>query len=169
MVHNAYLNKEYHLADTENTFAIGKALAEHWMATLPENAPRIWYLVGDLGAGKTTLSQAFIKTLMQAPNLRVKSPTYTLIEHYESADYQLVHADLYRLAEAEELDYLGFRDLEAQADIMLIEWPSNACGCLPAADMSVTLCSLDIGRKLTLSAGDSAMERWLQAFRFNSN
>lgn len=166
MVHKEYSIKQYYLADTETTQQIGQRLANHWLQTLSNDRPRVWYLAGDLGAGKTTFSQAFIKTLMQDATLRVKSPTYTLIESYESdkADYRVLHADLYRLVEAEELEYLGFRDLEMQADVLLIEWPSKGKGFLPKADIILDLSISDTGRYLNIKTFDSCMQNWLARF-----
>lgn len=161
MVHDAYSSKQYYLADTETTQAIGCTLAKHWLAADASQRPRVWYLLGDLGAGKTTFSQAFIRTLMQDPNLRVKSPTYTLLENYQSAAANVLHADLYRLVEAEELEYLGFRDMDNQADVLLIEWPSKADRLLPKADVIIELSFTESGRYMLIKTPESAVQAWL--------
>jgi tRNA threonylcarbamoyladenosine biosynthesis protein TsaE len=166
MVHNNYFSKEYLLIDAENTQAIASALATYWQANNDSIKPRIWYLEGDLGAGKTTFSQAFIKTLMQDYQLRVKSPTYTLVEQYESSQgsCRVLHADLYRLCEPEELEYLGFRDLEAQADVVLLEWPSKAAGLLPQADLILALRIVDTSRYLKVVACSPEAADWLRSW-----
>lgn len=106
------------------------------------------YLQGDLGMGKTCFSRAFIQTFL--PGQRVKSPTYTLIEHYPVDTISLYHLDLYRLAEPDELEYLGLRDVLTGAHILLIEWPKKAQGLLPPADIHITLKPLGDARTATV-------------------
>lgn len=95
------------------------------------------YLDGTLGMGKTTLSRALIQSLGWTD--RVKSPTYTLFEQYDLAETQVYHFDLYRLADPEELEFLGLRDLDDQHSIWLIEWPEKGEGFLPEADIRLRL------------------------------
>jgi len=93
------------------------------------NAPAIVFLSGELGAGKSTFVRAMLRSLgITGP---VKSPTFTLVERYEIAGNIIHHLDLYRLTDSEELEYLGFRDLSASSDILLIEWPEMAMDALP--------------------------------------
>lgn len=106
-------------------------------------------LSGDLGAGKTTFSQGFIRALL--PNARVKSPTFSLIESYPLADKEIHHLDLYRLQDPEELEYLGLRDLFWH-NICLIEWASRGEGWLPSADLAIELLTETEGRQLQLMA-----------------
>jgi tRNA threonylcarbamoyl adenosine modification protein YjeE len=87
-------------------------------------------LSGDLGAGKTTFARALIRILTNEPDLEVPSPTYTLIQVYESAvadapRYPIVHADLFRIKEASELAELGW-DEAADGALVLVEWPDRA-------------------------------------------
>lgn len=87
-------------------------------------------LSGDLGAGKTTFARALIRILTREPDLEVPSPTFTLIQVYESAAtdaprYPIVHADLFRIKEASELAELGW-DEAADGALVLVEWPERA-------------------------------------------
>lgn len=87
-------------------------------------------LVGDLGAGKSTLARALIRTLAADDSLEVPSPTFTLVQSYDLPRLTLAHFDLYRLSDADELDELGFD--EAIADgVVLMEWPDRAGSRLP--------------------------------------
>ncbi|OJY96392.1 MAG: tRNA (adenosine(37)-N6)-threonylcarbamoyltransferase complex ATPase subunit type 1 TsaE [Lysobacterales bacterium 63-13] len=90
-------------------------------------------LEGDLGAGKTTFSRALLTTL--GVGERIKSPTYSLIESYRIGDLQAHHLDLYRIAAADELEWLGLADLLDASSLLLIEWPERGSGALPPADL----------------------------------
>ncbi|WP_040851321.1 tRNA (adenosine(37)-N6)-threonylcarbamoyltransferase complex ATPase subunit type 1 TsaE [Thiorhodospira sibirica] len=120
-----------HLEDEAATERLGAALA----MICPPGA--LIYLHGDLGAGKTTLARAFLRAFgVSGP---IKSPTYTLLEPYQTASQQLFHFDLYRLGDPEELEYLGLRECLDGHAITLIEWPERGHGILPPADLSLTL------------------------------
>lgn len=113
----------------------------------------ILYLSGDLGAGKTTLVRGLLHALGHRGT--VKSPTYTLVEPYQIGDWRLFHWDLYRLADPEELEFLGLRDqLDGQA-ALLIEWPERGQGELPAADAEIALSYAGEGRACRLTAFSS--------------
>jgi tRNA threonylcarbamoyladenosine biosynthesis protein TsaE len=108
--------------------------------------PCIVYLVGDLGAGKTTLARGFLRGVGYQG--RVKSPTYTLLEPYEIGAVSCYHFDLYRLSDAEELEYLGIEDLLTSNAYMLIEWPENGEGGLPSPDLVVKIHHVGVGRHI---------------------
>ena len=116
------------LPDAGATETLGRRLAACM-------AHGIVYLEGDLGAGKTALARAILRGLGYPG--KVKSPTYTLVEPYQFDGYNVVHLDLYRLADAEELEWLGLRDLLAEAALLLVEWPERGAGQLPLADLVI--------------------------------
>ena len=121
--------------------AVGRALT----------AGAVVFLMGELGAGKTTFTRGALRALGHAGS--VKSPTYTLCEPYDLADAeQLCHLDLYRLSNPEELEFLGIRDYVASGAILLIEWPSKGKGWLPAPDLQVALVEFNDGRELKITA-----------------
>lgn len=107
------------------------------------------YLSGELGSGKTTFSQFFIKALGYKGV--VKSPTFTILESYPTSPFEVTHLDLYRISSPDELDYLGLRDL-FDKHIILIEWPSKGESYIPQADISIELAIEDEGRSLQLQA-----------------
>jgi tRNA threonylcarbamoyladenosine biosynthesis protein TsaE len=109
------------------------------------------HLVGQLGAGKTTLVRGLAGALgIEGP---IKSPTYTLVEPYTRDDVTLYHFDLYRLGNGEELEYLGARDAFAEAALCVIEWPERGQGWLPEPDLLVRLSVSGTGRDAEVRAG----------------
>ena len=106
-------------------------------------------LQGDLGAGKTTLARGVLRGLGHYG--KVRSPTYTLVESYPECVPPVHHFDLYRLADPEELEFLGFSDYLAQPALLMVEWPEKGEGWLPQPDLALTLEYAGQGRRLTVA------------------
>jgi tRNA threonylcarbamoyladenosine biosynthesis protein TsaE len=122
----------------------GRRIAAHL------NPPCVIYLQGDLGSGKTTLVRGVLRGLgFTGP---VRSPTYTLLEPYELPSIQVYHLDLYRLADPEELELLGLRDLLEPTSVLFAEWPERGRGVLPPPDLIVRIEHADKARALALVA-----------------
>ena len=117
-------------------------------------APLVIWLEGDLGAGKTTFARGLIHALGYTG--RVKSPTYGLLEQYQMDNIQVLHMDLYRIAEAGELEFLGLADLLDEQTILLIEWPDKGGNWIPEADFVFKFAYASEGRDLHWSARASA-------------
>jgi len=103
----------------EETIAFGAQLARELQP------PVLVLLLGDLGAGKTTLTKGIAAGLGAAPEEEVTSPTFTMIHEYGSArdiTARVYHVDLYRVETARELETLGLEDLLAEQAIVVVEW-----------------------------------------------
>ncbi|MCG9697502.1 tRNA (adenosine(37)-N6)-threonylcarbamoyltransferase complex ATPase subunit type 1 TsaE [Shewanella sp. Isolate11] len=144
-----------YLENEIETVSLGTKLAQ---AIQP---PLTLYLSGELGAGKTTFSRGLIQSLGHKG--AVKSPTYTLVEPYELAGMDIYHFDLYRLSDAEELEFMGIRDYFADTSLCIVEWPDKGAGILPAADLLIDIKYLQQGREVTLTAQTLAGETLLTA------
>lgn len=119
------------------------------------------FLEGTLGAGKTTFSRGLIRALGHVG--AVKSPTYTLVEEYPLPAVTVCHFDLYRLGDAEELEFMGIREYLNQQALCLLEWADKGRGVLPAADLVLTLRDSGPGREISWQAGSERGQRWVAA------
>ena len=109
-------------------------------------------LRGNLGSGKTTLVRGALESLGVSSGVR--SPTYTLIEYYEFDQLCIAHLDLYRLADGEELEYLGYRDYLDSTTVCFIEWPERAEGYLTGIGLEIGI-DYDVdGRLLEFKSSD---------------
>ena len=95
-------------------------------------------LSGDLGAGKTAAARAMIRYLASDDALEVPSPTFTLVQGYHLTSFSIVHADLYRINDATELEEIGLSPLP-ESEVALIEWPERAPSALPADRIDIAL------------------------------
>ncbi|TGS11261.1 tRNA (adenosine(37)-N6)-threonylcarbamoyltransferase complex ATPase subunit type 1 TsaE [Mesorhizobium sp. M2E.F.Ca.ET.209.01.1.1] len=142
---------ECFLADEAATARLGEDLA---MALRAGDAVA---LKGDLGAGKSTLARALIRALADDANLEVPSPTFTLVQSYETR-VPVHHFDLYRLSAPDELDELGLDDALGQG-AALVEWPERAGDRLPANALWVDLAEQGERRVARLSGQGPAYDR----------
>lgn len=134
------------LADDAATAALGAALAG---VLQPGD---LILLSGGLGAGKTALARAVIRTLMGDPGLDVPSPTFALVQPYERGSLRILHADLYRLRAEREADELGLDDPGA---IVLVEWPEQAPALAARATGSIAFAIPATGEGRTVRIGFS--------------
>jgi tRNA threonylcarbamoyl adenosine modification protein YjeE len=122
-------------------------------------------IAGDLGAGKSTLARAIVRALAGKSDLEVPSPTFMLLQSYDTPHGQVVHTDLYRLDDPSELEEIGWDDLGGMP-IVLIEWPERAEGRLPADRFQVQLgpAAADAqGRTATIEGFGAAAARLARA------
>lgn len=132
------------LKDAEATEEFGRKVASFC------GADTVLFLYGDLGTGKTTFVRGFLNAL-GCPE-KIKSPTYTLVEHYEVSDQTIYHFDLYRLDNPQELTFIGIDEYFSNGTIVLIEWPEKAGNYIPKPDLSLFLKMVEDGRELILKS-----------------
>lgn len=157
------MKASWRLPGARATESLGMALARN--CPWDEREPRLVFLSGELGAGKTTLAAALLQALGVEDTVR--SPSYALIETYTARAGEAVHIDLYRLHGVEELQQLGLRDYLNGRTLLLVEWPERAGGALPRPDLEVRLepSTEDggAGRKARIEARSGVGETWLAA------
>jgi tRNA threonylcarbamoyladenosine biosynthesis protein TsaE len=140
------------LANVSQATLLAKRFAQllEQQAKLFDKAPWVIFLDGDLGTGKTTFVRAVLQTLGEKG--KIKSPTYTILESYTIQQWQLFHLDLYRLADAEELHFLGLEDHFTANAIFFVEWPKKGGAVLPHPDIVLHYKFLAQGRTLEMTA-----------------
>lgn len=144
-----------HPADAEAMAEIGAAIGR---VLKPQACARpvLVALQGPLGAGKTTLARGLLRGL--GHDARVPSPTYTLVEPYLVDGLRVHHLDLYRLADEDELMFLGISDWIDEPGLALIEWPERAPRLLARADLRLHADIHEPGRVLALSGAAEWLE-----------
>jgi tRNA threonylcarbamoyladenosine biosynthesis protein TsaE len=120
----------YLTASEEETIALGEKLARR----LPSKA--VVLLIGNLGAGKTTLAKGIVKGLAAAEPEEVSSPTFTLIHEYSPSCY---HIDLYRLDREREIETLGLEEIFEKEAIVLIEWGERFRSLMPSKRIEINI------------------------------
>ncbi|CBI75717.1 putative ATPase/Phosphotransferase [Bartonella clarridgeiae 73] len=118
---------------------------------------------GDLGAGKTTLIRALIRTLANNFTMDIPSPTFNLVQSYQLPQFEVLHADFYRLSSIEEIDELGLHESRKE-NVLLIEWPEKGAEILGPVTFAITLKHKDCGRYITLTSAVHANERLQRSF-----
>ncbi|RYL28312.1 tRNA (adenosine(37)-N6)-threonylcarbamoyltransferase complex ATPase subunit type 1 TsaE [Acinetobacter piscicola] len=144
------------LSNEQDTQKLARILAENF-------AKGVIYLIGDLGAGKTTLTRYWLQQLGHQG--AVKSPTYTLVEPYKINHKDVFHFDLYRLNDPYELELMGIRDyLDIENALFLFEWPSKGGDEIPQADLILNILKTDHEemREVILELNDAALYTQLQ-------
>jgi tRNA threonylcarbamoyladenosine biosynthesis protein TsaE len=129
----------YETASEEETIDLGRRIA----AELPRHATVL--LIGNLGAGKTTLAKGIIGGLGAADEEDVSSPTFTLIHEYGGG--RAYHIDLYRLDRPEEVATLGLDEIFEREAVVLIEWGERFPGLMPPDRIEIRLKTLDQDRR----------------------
>jgi tRNA threonylcarbamoyladenosine biosynthesis protein TsaE len=109
-------------------------------------------LEGDLGAGKTFLVRALARALGIAQSVPITSPTFTLVQEYEGARIPLVHSDLYRLGDPDELIELGLLDRIGGDGVVVVEWGERFAEALGGEGLLVSLAYAERGRTALLCA-----------------
>ena len=148
--------RKFHLADSAATERVGGALVSALHGGM------VVLLHGDLGAGKTTLVRGALREKGWVGP--VKSPTYTLVEHYPFSSLYFYHFDFYRFADPSEWETAGLADYFRDDAVCLVEWPERVAGLLPPADLDIVLghpVQDAPGRELTLAAHTPAGEQCL--------
>lgn len=133
---NHFKNNRLVLKNLKQTENFAAQVASYTKSVYQNKKSCVIFLEGNLASGKTTFSKYFINHFY--PEQIVTSPTYNLVNSYfnEAVDIPIAHFDLYRLADASELDYLDYRDYLSN-NICLIEWASLAYNSLPDYDLKL--------------------------------
>jgi tRNA threonylcarbamoyladenosine biosynthesis protein TsaE len=142
---------QMHLPDEEATQKLAESLAAK------ARPGDILLLEGPLGAGKTSFSRAFIRALAGDPKLEIPSPTFTLVQSYQTPKGEIWHYDLWRLIDHYAMEELGWD--EAAQKIVLVEWPDRLGPLTPPQALHLRFAYATPGRSLELSGE----QRWFDA------
>lgn len=138
----------YETRSAQETFALGERIGR-------EAKPgEIYTLTGDLGVGKTVLTQGVASGLGIVGT--VNSPTFTILQVYENGRLPFYHFDVYRIGDEEEMEEIGYEDCFFGGGVCLIEWAERISGILPEMRISILIekdlaCGLDY-RKITINS-----------------
>lgn len=127
--------KEVRTLSAEETENIGRELASEILNDT--SLPRFVALFGDLGVGKTAFVRGFTSEI--APNARVKSPTFALVNEYKGERLSVFHFDMYRIEDEDELYSIGFYDYLDRRGVCLTEWSENIEESLPESYVRVEI------------------------------
>ena len=142
-------------ACAEDTHELGRILGKH------ARPGDVFLLTGDLGAGKTTLTQGILWGM--GSDDYVRSPTFVLATQYD-ADVPLHHVDLYRIDGVDEMDELGLDELVEDGGVVVVEWAEKAAELFPAGRLQVNIERLGRdSRRLSLSSTSAEYDRFLEA------
>lgn len=122
-------------------------------------------LTGELGAGKTCLTQGIANGLGVPDCYVVASPTFTLINEYPGKETELYHLDFYRLTGSEDLEEIGYREYLARGGVVVVEWAEKISDSIPEEALRIVLSHLDdTVRRIEISDGADRMCSWKQTF-----
>jgi len=115
--------------------------------------PMVIAITGELGAGKTTLTQAICRGYGVGDE--VTSPTFTIIHEYQGARSKVYHLDLYRMRSSRELEALGWDEMLAENALVIVEWPDRAVDLMPRGHVAISLAHVneDPDRRLLSAQG----------------
>ena len=150
---------ELHLKDEYSTQNLGHAIAD----SIPHDyIGLVVSLIGEMGAGKTTLVRSLLRSLGYKGN--VPSPTYTLIEPYEFERGKIFHIDLYRINDQSELEFFFFFDL-FEDGMILVEWPQRAPIVKNTSDIEFVFDFIETGRNIKIKSLSSTGEYFLEILK----
>ena len=135
-----------HLSNPEETLALGRVIGR------AARAGEVIALVGDLGAGKTTLTQGIVRGL--GYEREVTSPTFSLVQEYQGGRLEVFHFDFYRVEDEHELLDLGWDDYLERGGLVIVEWPSRFPDLLPAGTTWIRLSHRENGRLIEWCEAD---------------
>jgi tRNA threonylcarbamoyladenosine biosynthesis protein TsaE len=143
----------------EDTLTIGKVIGEHLE---PGN---VIALVGELGSGKTCITQGIARGIHVPGDYQITSPTFTLINEYPGR-IRLYHMDVYRLSGAGDLELLGYEDYFYGDGIVVVEWAEKIAGILPEGSLFIYLRYLDeTSREIRIEGTEQTAERLFRALK----